>query len=72
MQCKACGSHEVQKLAGELTASFPNFKSVNIPPVYCSQEFSVCLACGFAELCIPARELELLKKNREVLGSKSG
>jgi hypothetical protein len=62
MACKVCGSENLQELEGELSASFPDIKRSKIPPVYVCQRVVVCLDCGFAELVIPASELELLKK----------
>ena len=61
MQCKACKSETLQKLNGELTASLPDLERANVPPVYVCQDVLVCLDCGFAELYIPPRQLNLLK-----------
>jgi hypothetical protein len=60
--CKACASVNIQKLTGELSASFPDAKRANLPPVYVCEEVMVCLDCGFAELVIPAPELKRLKQ----------
>jgi len=62
MACKACASANLQKLTGELSASSPDLKRVNLPPIYVCQDLVVCLDCGFAELVIPAPELEQFKK----------
>jgi hypothetical protein len=62
MACKICASPNLQKLTGELSASFPDVRSANLPPIYVCKEVLVCLDCGFAELVIPPRELERLKK----------
>ena len=62
MACKACASANLQKLTGELSASSPDVRGANLPPMYVCQEVVVCLDCGFAELVIPAPELEQLKK----------
>jgi hypothetical protein len=62
MACKACASANLQKLTGELSASFSDVKRANLSPVYVCQEVVVCLDCGFTELIIPAHELEQLKK----------
>jgi hypothetical protein len=69
MQCKACKSAYLQKLEGELTASVPGLDEIKIPPVYVSQNVLVCLDCGFAELLIPASQLELLKTREPAPGS---
>lgn len=71
MACRECGSENLQKLAAELTTSFPNIKDLTFPPVYICQELLVCLACGFAELRVPSNELQVLKKNKESLSSKT-
>lgn len=59
--CKACGSEQVQKLDGELTASLADLKRLRASPVYVCQGILVCLDCGFAELVIPPSELQSLK-----------
>ncbi len=64
MTCKVCASENLQELDGELSASFPDVNRSNIQPIYVCQRVIVCLDCGFAELVIPATELELLKKGR--------
>jgi hypothetical protein len=69
MVCKTCGSENLQKLAGELTASFLDVKRANLPPLYVCQDVLVCLDCGSAEILIPAPELELLKKGKAASGS---
>ena len=69
MQCKACKSENLQKFEGELTASLPNLKGVNVPPVYVSQSVLVCLDCGFAELIVPVSELHSLRKAKAELDS---
>ena len=68
MPCKACKSENLQRFEGELTASLPNLKAVNVPPVYVCQSVLVCLECGFAELVIPANELQSLRNGRAALG----
>lgn len=62
MGCKACKSENLQKLEGELSANFPGINALNVPPVYVCQRVLVCLDCGFAELVVPTRELQLLQK----------
>jgi hypothetical protein len=61
MRCKACESENLQKLDGELTASFPDLERVSFPPVYVCKDVLVCFDCGFAELYIPPQQLNLLK-----------
>lgn len=62
MACKICASANLQKLKGELSASFPDLQRATLPPIYVCEEVIVCLDCGFAELVIPASELERFKK----------
>jgi len=62
MPCRVCKSDHLQKLEGELSASFPSVNALNVPPVYVCQRVLVCMDCGFAELVVPARELQLLKE----------
>jgi hypothetical protein len=69
MACRACKSENVQKFEGELTASLPDVKAVNVPPVYICQSVLICLDCGFAELMVPTTELHSLKKGKAALGS---
>ena len=68
MACKICKSENLQKVDGELTASLPDLKGLKVPPVYVCQSVLVCLDCGFAELVIPARELQSFKKGRVAPG----
>jgi hypothetical protein len=67
--CKVCGSVNLQELTGELSASFPDVKRANLPPLYVCKEVVVCLDCGFTELVIPAPELDRLKKVTAASGS---
>ena len=69
MACKLCGSNNLHKLNGELTASLPDIAEVNIEPFYLCQELLVCFDCGFADLRIPKEKLESLKKNKELRNS---
>lgn len=62
MACKACASVNIQKLAGELSASSSDLRDAKIAPIYVCQDVTVCMDCGFAELVIPASELERFKK----------
>jgi hypothetical protein len=66
LACKMCASLNVQELTGELSASFPDIKRANLPPIYVCKEIVVCLDCGFTEIVIPASELERLKKGKAV------
>lgn len=67
--CRACGSENLQKLHGELTATFPSIQGIKVAPIYFSQELVVCLDCGLAEVQVPAKELELFKKGKGALHS---
>ena len=62
--CKKCESDNVVKLKGELTASYPTIEGIKTPPVYICQDLCVCLDCGLAEIRVPTKELELLKKSK--------
>jgi hypothetical protein len=64
MPCKKCGSNSLVRLNGELTASYPTIEGIKTPPVYICQDLCVCLDCGLAEIRIPTKELELLKKSK--------
>ena len=64
MACKVCASENVQKMHGELTATFPSTEAIKIDPVYVCEELLVCLDCGRAEIQISPKELRLLKKGR--------
>jgi hypothetical protein len=65
MPCKECGSSDLQKLNSELTVTYPTVRDIKTPPVYICQELWICLSCGLAEIRIPTRELELLKKGKD-------
>ena len=70
MACKLCKSENLQRMEGELTASLSGLKGVKVPPIYVvCQGVLVCLDCGFAELVIPTRELQSLKKTIAAPGS---
>jgi hypothetical protein len=64
-----CSSVNLQRMTGELSASFPDLERVNLPPIYVCKEVMVCLDCGFTELVIPAPELEGFKKGAAASGS---
>jgi predicted nucleic-acid-binding Zn-ribbon protein len=64
MACKKCGSENLMNLKGEITASFPRIEDVKAAPIYFAQEFGICLECGFAELQVPAAQLEALRKKK--------
>lgn len=69
MACRVCNSENLQKLDAELTASLPNLKALQVPPIYICQSFVVCLDCGFAELVIPTTELQSVKKAKAASGT---
>jgi len=62
MVCKACGSENLRKFAGELTVSAPDLDNVRLKPVYVCQPVVICMDCGFTELVVPSEELSQLKK----------
>jgi hypothetical protein len=71
MACKICASANLQRLTGELSASFPDLKRAVLPPIYVCQEVVVCLDCGYAELFIPVPELDRLKQVKAASHSSS-
>ncbi|MGC1415347.1 MAG: hypothetical protein WA817_08705 [Candidatus Acidiferrum sp.] len=62
MACKSCGSDKQQYFSGELSVAFPAIEKLKQAPVYVLQKLLVCLDCGYAELIVPATELEQLRK----------
>lgn len=64
MACKMCGSDNLVNLKSEITASFPRIEDAKAAPIYFAQEVEICLGCGFAELRVPAAQLEVLRKKR--------
>ena len=69
MACKVCKSENTQKFEGEVTASLPDLKSLQVPSIYVCQSVLVCLDCGFAEFVIPASELQAFNKGKVASGS---
>lgn len=68
VECKICKS-PVQRFEGELTVSLADIQRLKIAPVYVRQNVLVCLNCGFAELLVPAQELQSLKTGMAAPGS---
>jgi hypothetical protein len=48
-----------------MSINFPGMKGISLAPVYLSANLLVCVNCGYAELAIPASELERLKKDQD-------
>jgi hypothetical protein len=69
MVCKRCGSKNQQKFTGELSVSFSSIENINQRPVYVCQSIFICLVCGYADLMVPADELERLRKGVAVFAS---
>ena len=69
MKCKGCKSERLQKFEGELTVSLADLKGLKAPPVYIRQAVLVCLNCGFAELLVPAKELQSINRGITTPGS---
>ena len=69
MPCRACRSGKVRQLKGELTASWSSLEALKVPPIYVSENVTVCLDCGFAELVIPLAALQVLQKGDATAGS---
>jgi hypothetical protein len=70
MLCKKCASTRQQNFSGELAVAFSGIERIGHSPVYICQKVLVCLDCGYAELVIPATELEKLRKGIEGFHSK--
>jgi hypothetical protein len=66
MACKGCGSESLMNLKGEITASFPLIEDAKTAPIYFAQEMWVCINCGFAEVRLPAAQLEVLRQRKNV------
>lgn len=66
MVCKGCGSENLLRLEGEITASSPRVEDAKVPPIYFGQQLWVCLDCGFTDLRVPAAQLEVLRKNQKL------
>lgn len=64
MACKACGSVSLMKLEGEITASFPRVEDAKSTPIYFAQGLWVCLTCGWAEVQVPAAQLDALRQRK--------
>ena len=64
MRCKNCNSDNIQKFDGELTMSVADVKGLNTPPVYVCESVLVCFECGSAQLVIPSKELQSLKRGK--------
>lgn len=62
--CKACGFQNLMNLKGEVTANFPRVEDAKATPIYFTQEMWVCLNCGFAEVRVPAAQLEVLRQRK--------
>ncbi len=62
MTCRKCGSTSRRSFKSELTIAFREPASVNLSPVYVSQDLSICLDCGHVELTIPQASLDQLKQ----------
>ena len=71
MICKACGSGDLHKFTGELTASSPEVENVHLKPVYVCQPVVICMDCGFTETVVPSQELSQLKKMRASVRSQA-
>lgn len=69
MPCAKCGSLRQQEFRGEHTLAFPGKDRLNIAPIYVCQKTLVCLDCGYAEVVIPAPELEKLRKGMDAASS---
>jgi hypothetical protein len=64
MPCTVCRSENLMKLNGEITLSFPRIEDAKVAPLYFAQELGICLECGFADLKLPAAQLQVLRKKK--------
>ena len=71
MICKACGSGDLHKFTGELTASASEVENVRLDPVYVCQPVVICMDCGFTETVVSSQELSQLKNMRAAIRSKA-
>jgi hypothetical protein len=62
MACKSCASEKLQYFSGELSVASLSIEKLKQAPVYVVQKILVCLDCGYAELSVPAAELEQIRK----------
>jgi len=60
-ECKRCLSQSPQEFSGELALHFKGLAGLEKPIVWLFPNVRVCLQCGFAELTVPAQELQVLR-----------
>jgi hypothetical protein len=57
-----CQSDNQSTFNGEIAIQFPGLKGLNKPIVRIFPKIAVCLKCGFSELVVPDRELQVLAR----------
>ena len=62
MECKGCGSQNVQNFNGELAIHFPGLAGLTKPIVWVFPRLEVCVACGSTKLTVPEKELNVLRQ----------
>jgi hypothetical protein len=58
--CKLCQSDNQSTFNSEMAIHFPGLKGLDKPIVWVFPKITVCLKCGFSELVVPDRELQIL------------
>jgi hypothetical protein len=66
--CNHCRSERLGRFSGELAIHFTGLAGLNKPIVWVFPQLLVCLHCGFAELVVPKRELQVLETGIPVEG----
>jgi hypothetical protein len=69
MTCKGCHSDKQSVFNGELAIHFPGLEGLNKHIVWVFPKLLVCLHCGFTELAVPERELQVLTQGSPVEGA---
>jgi hypothetical protein len=60
--CKACHSIRHGSFNAEVAIHFPGLRGLNKPVVLIFPKLKVCFQCGFTELVVPERELQVLRE----------
>jgi hypothetical protein len=63
MACKSCQSENRETFNAELNIHFPGLRGLDQPVILVFPRLVVCLDCGFTELQMPEREVQLLKQS---------
>lgn len=69
MACKGCHSDKQGVFNGEVAIHFSGLEGLDKPIVWVFPKLAVCLDCGFTELTVPKRELQVLSQGSPVEGA---